>query len=94
MTEDTSSPSQIMLSKIPKSFPVILVISFFSLYLFISKVNIQVINTESKPEEQKDAAKVQVGHLVLGGVKTWILAKMDQQIREELNTAWFALYKI
>ena len=83
-----------MLSKIPKSFPVILVISLISLYLFINKVNIQVINTESKPEEQKEAAKVQVGHLVFGGVKTWILAKMGQKIMEELKSAWFALYKI
>ena len=54
----------------PNSFPVILVISLISLYLFINKVNIQVINTESRPEEQKEAAKVQVGRLVLGGVKT------------------------
>ena len=54
----------------PNSFPVILVISLISLYLFINKVNIQVINTESRPEEQKEAAKVQVGHQVLGGVKT------------------------
>ena len=78
----------------PNSFPVILVISLISLYLFINKVNIQVINTESKPEEQKEVAKIQVEHLVLCGVKTWKLVKMGQKTREELKSAWFALYKI
>ena len=62
----------------PNSFPVILVISLISLYLFINKVNIHVINTESRPEEQKEAEKVQVGRrLVLGGVKTWKLGKKN-----------------
>ena len=66
------------MSKIPNSFPVILVISLISLYIFfINKVNIHVINTESRPEEQKEAAKVQVGRLVLGGVKTWKLGKKN-----------------
>ena len=75
MTEDTFPSSQIMMSKIPNSFPVILVISFISLYLFINKVNIQVTNTESRPEEQKEAAKVQVGWLVLGESKPGNWAK-------------------
>ena len=67
----------------PNSFPVILVISLISLYLFINKVNIHVINTESRPEEQNQAAKVQVGRLVLGGVKTWKLGK-----KLEWKSAW------
>ena len=68
----------------PNSFPVILVISLISLYLFINKVNIHVINTESRPEEQKEAEKVEVGRrLVLGGVKTWKLGK-----KLEWKSAW------